>query len=752
MRALKLRWPGTTGLAVLVAVLFGCVAALPASAADQAKPKRRDTNARLKPPEVKFTTAVEPARAKPGDTVTYKVTATVDAPWHIYAYAPEQPKEGPRNTQFDFFDPAGLTPGKTWSSDQPPLVKKEPAFPELDAVAFHETEVTWTLPVQIPAGATPGKHVLRNQIYFQICNDRACKPPVYSTLPDATVTVIAGGGSGGMAALSPTDRAAIVGGLLIGAVTETPAAVAAAPAKPTTVQGAIDQGFLSFFLFSALGGVAALLMPCVWPMVPITVNFFVKQGQTSKKGSTTGLAITYCLSIIVIFTLVGVLCSVFMGAASLTKLGSNPWLNAVVALVFLAFGLSLLGLFEIRLPSFLLNASAKGESRGGVVGVIFMALTLTITSFTCTFPVVGGLLVMAAKGQYFYPIVGMMTFATVLALPFFVLALAPGQLAKLPRSGDWMNTVKIVGGLVEIGAAFKFLNTAEIGFGATPANAWFDAQVVLAAWVVLSMICGLYLLGLFRTDHDHDQIQVGPIRLLSGAAFLFLALYLAPALFGYPPRGRIYDRLIVGILPQDSDELDASRQLIAALPQVAPATATGESVAIAAETLRPVKATSTDPEVAIREEKTVHGVLWGLSYDAAMEEAKAKNRPVLIDFTGVNCANCRLMERSVFPLPDVIDLMKKFVTVQLYTDIVPIDSISKDDREVLAEDNLLREQDLVQQTTSPYYVALTPEGKLIASTGFAEPRAFVEFLKNALETHEAGGEKVAQAQVTAPGR
>src|SRR3954471_20686913 len=194
-------------------------------------------------------------------------------------------------------------------------------------------------------------------------------------------------------------------------------------------------------------------MPCVWPMIPITVHFFVKQGQAGKgKGRTTSLAIAYCLAIIGIFTAVGVFFSFFFSASFLQNLANNPWLNLLVAGLFLAFGLSLLGLFEIRLPNFLLNASAKGESRGGMVGVMFMAMTLTITSFTCTFPVVGGLIVMAAGGSFFYPIIGLATFSAVLAFPFFLLALAPNLLSKMPRSGDWMNAVKVVGGLIEVGA------------------------------------------------------------------------------------------------------------------------------------------------------------------------------------------------------------------------------------------------------------------------------------------------------------
>jgi thiol:disulfide interchange protein DsbD len=404
--------------------------------------------------------------------------------------------------------------------------------------------------------------------------------------------------------------------------------------------------------------------------------------------------------------------------------------------------LSLLGLFEIRLPSFLLNKSAENEGRGGIVGVVFMALTLTITSFTCTFPVVGALLVMAARGSYFYPVLGMLAFSTVLALPFFLLALAPGLLAKMPRSGDWMNAVKVVGGLVEIGAAFKFVNTAEVGFGATPANAWFDAPVVLTIWVVMAAICGIYLLGLFRTNHDHEAVKVGPVRIISGALFLGLALYLAPALFGFPPQSKFY-YTIVGILPADSHKFNSNENLIAALPRAAGMLAADVSTGAksdavrSADDLRPKKATSSDPKLAQREEKRLHGVLWGMSYEGALEEAKAKNRPVIIDFTGVNCANCRKMEQTVMPRPDVIAELQKFVPVQLYTDQVDIDSISEKLRKSLAEDNLDREIELIDQTTSPYYVVLNHDGKVIATSEFDDSKdGFRNFLANALKKFE----------------
>ena len=694
-----------------------------ATATFAAEPEHKDTKDKFKPKMATFTVSLKPAEARPGDVVTYSVTAKVDQPWHIYNVAEMPRDDGPKATAFDLFEPEGLAPQGEWTASRKPIRKHEAAFETIDFLEYFEDEITWSLKLKVPEGAEPGKKAVRSQVLYMLCSPKGCTVPVYHSLPAATLTVKPGG-----AAASPLRI--MLAAMAVGAAEEPE--VPSVPAA-TGVQGAIDRGLLPFLAYSALGGLFALLMPCVWPMVPVTVNFFVKQGQANGGKGTARLALTYCLAIIGIFTAVGLLFSIFLGASSLTRLANSAWLNLAVAGIFLAFGLSLLGLFEISLPSWLLNASAKGESRGGLIGVVFMALTLTITSFTCTFQVVGFLLVLASRGSYLYPVLGLATFATVLATPFFLLALAPGLLAKMPRSGDWMNAIKVVGGLIEVGAAFKFVNTAEIALGSTPDTAWFDSSVLLSIWVVLSLVCGLYLLGLFKTDHDYGgEKGVGAGRIVAGAAFLSLALYLAPALFGFPPRSRVYDRLVLGLLPADSGKLDASARI--AMELRGSSTEGGASVA---NVERAVKATSQDPRVAITEEKTVHGVRWGMSYEAALAEAKAKWRPVLVDFTGVNCANCRLMEKSVMPRPEVVAELKKFVPVQLYTDFVPIDSITRAQREALAEANLEREQELTNETTSPLYVALDAEGKVLAVSTAVEAPAFVKFLETALGKHKA---------------
>ncbi len=727
-----------------------------------AKPAKKDTIAAIRPAQATFTTSVEPAQARRGDSVTFKVTVKLEPGYHIYQYS-KVAGPGPIPTSFDFFERAGLEPEGDWAASRDPIKHKDPNFEEVPFVEYFEDEVSWSIKLRVPIGAPAGTRALRCQARYMICNASTCSNPGQWTIPEAEFTVLPGNGTVSPVAAATSAKPeqagadsakppATQGGTLLAAPTSdeksrpaaatSPGSPGAATAEagsatgstsrpggaPATagVQSEIAQkaqaGLIPFLIASAIGGLFALVMPCVWPMVPITVNFFVKQGQgTSGRKKATGLAFVYCLSIIAVFTGVGVLCSFFFSAGSLQSLANSPWLNLFVAGLFVMFGLSLLGLFDLSLPSFLLNASSHNAGRGGLVGVFFMALTLTITSFTCTFPVVGGLLVMAAGGEFFYPIVGLATFATVLAFPFLLLALAPGLISKMPRSGDWMNAVKVVGGLVEIGAALKFINTAELAY-VVPENAWFDAHVILTCWIALSLVCGLYLLGIFRTDHDHGDVKVGTGRIIFGAVFLGMAIYMAPALFGRPPQSMVWDRLIVGILPPDSAEF--------AGPELA-AGGGGEGAAVPN---RAVKATSTDPAQAEKQEKKVHGVLWGMSFDQARELALAEKRPILIDFTGVNCANCRLMERRVLPRPEVVSLLKKFVTIQLYTDFVPISSITPDQREELADENKLRLLELAKDNSNPFYVVLSPEGEVLGRLpGYNEPPVFIDFLSKALD-------------------
>ncbi len=526
-------------------------------AADPPKPAKKDSRPGIKPITAMLAASVSPAEAKPGDTVTFQVNAKLDPGYHIYKYSKTEAVSGPVNTTFDFFDTASLTIEGDWVPSKPPERHKDPNFADVNIVEYFEDEVTWSIKLRVPAGIEPGKKVLRCQAGYMVCDASHCSIPGRWTLPDVVLTITGGQANSRAGTAEPQARADQPAGKLADPATAVassgsrepqvsgsqsiePANHSDTPVKseqsPTVKQEKLaserrrygpriefldfDSGHGDWLPTSRRrrpavkeryrAGSRARLDP-----VPDRVGAgralrsgdalrladdsdhrqLLRQAgpRAGRTAKATGLAIIYCLSIIGVFTAVGVLFSFFFSAASLQNLANNPWINLFVAALFVAFGLSLLGLFELRLPSFLLNASAQGESRGGLIGVVFMALTLTITSFTCTFPVVGGLLVMAARRQLPLPDRrpgDVRDRAGITVLP--ARALTKPDRRKMPRSGDWMNAVKVVGGLVEIGAALKFVNTAELAF-VTPENAWFDAQVVLTSWIVL--VGGLRILS-----------------------------------------------------------------------------------------------------------------------------------------------------------------------------------------------------------------------------------------------------------------
>ncbi len=745
-----------------------------APTAVQPEPAKPNTNPRFKPRQVRWFTAITPSQAKPGDLVRFDVRAEIDPGYHLYAYVEEQPQtEGPKYTEFDLYNNGGLDVVRNWTPDAPPISQKEPVFPSLDSVSFHEDQVTWSVYLQVPEGADAGDRTIQVQAGYMVCDDQTCSRPGQWALDPVQLAVLSDDANVVTQSVSlPADPLgnpipAEGGGDETIAIADSSASRASTGVR-NQAQEAIDAGFLPFLFTCALGGLATLLMPCVWPMIPITINFFVKQQQKAEeqrkafeeaqKQKNVGqdeldayanaaekpktgyspllLASIYSLSIMAIFTTFGLIAAAVFGERTAQLVANNPYVNIFIAVIFVLFGLSLLGVFEFRLPSFLLNASAKGEQAGGLISIIFMALTLTITSFTCTFPIVGGLLVIAAKGSFLYPIVGMLVFSGVLALPFFAFAMAPNMVKALPKGGDWMNTVKVVGGLIEIGAALKFINVAETAY-VDPSEAITDAQFTLSAWVMLTVVCGLYVLGMFRYKGDSDSVHIGPGRLLVGSFLMVLALYVSPALFGNPPESYLYKRLVVGLLPADAGELEHS------------SFAGGGAGLLERPEGRSTEATSSDPAIATRQQDLFHGVLWDMSYEEGQEKAKAQSKPILLDFTGVNCANCRQMEQEVFSKAEVIDRFEQFVTVSLYTDRVPIASITQAEREALAEANFELELELTNDTTQPLYVAVTPDGEFLnARGGYMPTDDFLEFLDESLDLFEQSqtGDRVAQAK------
>mgnify|MGYP002519593764 CR=1 FL=1 len=386
-----------------------------------------------------------------------------------------------------------------------------------------------------------------------------------------------------------------------------------------------DKSLLGIFLLGMLGGLIALLTPCVWPIIPMTVSFFLKRAEDKKKGIRD--AITYGISIVVIYVLLGLLVTLIFGASALNALSTNAVFNIFFFLMLMVFGASFLGGFEITLPSSWTNAvDRKSNSTTGLLSIFLMAFTLSLVSFSCTGPIIGFLLVeVSTTGSLLAPTVGMLGFAMALALPFTVFAMFPAWLKQMPKSGNWMNCIKVCLGLLEIAFALKFFSVADLAYG------WrlMDREVFLSLWIVIFALMGAYLIGWMRFPHDEDEYdemgeiiqrpRTSVIRFFMALAAFAFALYMVPGLWGAPCK---------------------------AVSAFAPPTQT-QDFRLGEES---VEAHFND-------------------YDEGMQYAAAHRMPVMVDFTGYGCVNCRKMEAAVWTDPQVSSLMKeKYVLITLYVD------------------------------------------------------------------------------------
>jgi thiol:disulfide interchange protein len=426
------------------------------------------------------------------------------------------------------------------------------------------------------------------------------------------------------------------------------------PAPPSAAGGSI-LGIISVYM---LGALAMLFTPCVFPMIPITVSICLKQSQKENHNALMTAGV-YALTIIVMLT-----ASMMILGTLVQTWANNVWVNLALGFLMVYFALSLFGMYEIELPRALANFTNAREDKGGYLGVIFMALTFTITSFTCTGPFIGPILAAnnETKMTFGMRLLASLTYSATFAAPFFVLALFPSLTRKLPKSGGWLNSVKVVMGFIEVALAFKFLSISDLGF--FPGQPmFFNYETVLCAWIGLSIACGLYLLGIFRLPHDSPVEYLSVPRMLLAGACLSFAIYITPALWRITPQGFVGAN-VVAFLPLDTK-------------------------------IQPGENQSGDTE-------------WYRDYETAYKEAVAKDKLIFIDFTGQNCANCRYNEKNVFPLPEVQQELKKYVRVQLYTDTVPDATLSAAEAEKLAAKNSGLRENTFNDSSNPLYAIIQP--------------------------------------------
>jgi thiol:disulfide interchange protein len=425
------------------------------------------------------------------------------------------------------------------------------------------------------------------------------------------------------------------------------AALEAAKAKPASVKVAspeMPESLWHIFIEGLLGGFTALLLPCIYPLLPLTVSFFTKRSGTKAGGIFKSMI--YGLSIIVIYVALGLIITILFGSDALNALSTNGVFNIFFFLLLVVFGISFLGAFEIVLPSSLANKLDENSDRGGMIGIFFMASTLVVVSFSCTGPIIGTLLVDAAsKGARLGPAMGMFGFSLALAIPFTIFALFPSLLKTLPKSGGWLNSIKVVLGFLELAFALKFLSNVDLAYHWN----WFDREIFLSLWIALGFLLGLYLIGKIKFSHDSDVPYLSVPRLFISVIVFAFVIYMIPGLWGAPLKS-----ISAFLPPPATQDFDLSK-----IPDGSGASA-------------PVQQQSS-----IKERKYANSYVriktrgldaW-YDYEQALQVSKELHKPIIIDFTGFNCVNCRKMETNVWSDPGVFKhLRDDFILLQLVVD------------------------------------------------------------------------------------
>jgi thiol:disulfide interchange protein len=546
---------------------------------------------------------------------SFKLSATIEGDWHLYST--EQPEGGPVATKITVNEPFAID-GKIETAK--PTVKFDQNF-GIDTKYFNE-KADFDFKLKDISN-------LENLIVstrFQVCNDTLCLPP-------KTVK------------------------LNLNGVIEDKKPPTESP--KFTTEKPQDVNIWAFIWLAISFGAISLLTPCVFPMIPITVSYFTNHAG-GNRGKSLKLATVYSVGIILTFTALGMALAILLGASGINLFAANPFVNLLIMGIFFFFAFNLFGFYEIGIPSSILSKldsiTRSSEGNGSAyIGALLMGLTFSLTSFTCTSPFVGTILVSTAQGDWQYPLIGMLAFSTVFALPFFILALVPQYLSQLPKAGGWLNSVKVVMGFLEIAAAMKFLSNIDLVWH------WgiFTREVVLIIWVIIAVALAFYLLGVYKFRNDSPIKKLSSIRIGFAVVAFGLGIY-----------------LISGVLGKKLGELESF--------------------------LPPKNAESAFNILGSKNEEST----WITNdLDEGLRQAKLQNKKIFVDFTGYTCTNCRWMEANMFPLPNVKAEMDKFILVRLYTD----------DGSESNEKYQRFEQETFGTVALPYYAIFDADGKPTAT-------------------------------------
>lgn len=616
------------------------------------------------------------------NTYDIVMTATIDQNWHLYAI--DIPEGGPIATSFTFEEPAGYAlEGKVVAVDKPE-VKFDNSFGM--NIGMHSGKAEFRQ--KITVNAYPA--TVRGYATFMSCDDKQCLPP-----RDAEFELVI---SNGKATAASADKSV----------------------QNYGSQEKTRKGFLRFFLLAMLAGFAGVLTPCVFPMIPMTVAFFSQGAQ--QKRSAIGKALVFGLTIILLYSSLGIIVSLTSAGAGFANTLSTHWIpNLLFFLLFLVFAASFFGAFEIVLPSKWVSSSDSKVDRGGALAAFFLGITTVLVSFSCTGPIVGALLVEAATGDVLRPTIGMLGFGLAFALPFTLFALFPSWMKKMPRSGGWLNSVKVVLAFIMLAFSLKFASNIDTVYSLGV----LSRDIYLAIWIVLFVLLGLYLMGKIKFSHDSDLQHIGIFRLVLIIASFSFALYLVPGLFGAP-----LSKISALLPPRETSGFNLIK-VITENRGVAPA-ATSQGSAICEQ---PKYADFLAFE---------YGLEGYFDLEQGLACARKLNKPVLIDFKGHACANCKKMDARVWSDPELQRRIREnFVLVGLYVDDrtklpdneVFVSKVDGKEKRTMGKKNEDIEISMFNTNTLPLYAIVDPYGKPLIETRGTDfdIQAYLNWLDRGLE-------------------